>query len=117
MAVSERLRRLVSHTARGRWEPVPAPRRPVLFVNPRSGGGSAKRERIAEHARERGIRAVVLDSGQDLSELVADAVADGADALGIAGGDGSLAVIAEAARREDLPMICIPARDAQPFRR
>ena len=91
MAISERLRRSVSPASRGRWQPVPAPRRPVLFVNPRSGGGSAKRERIAEHARERGIRAVVLDSGQDLSELVADAVADGADALGIAGGDGSLA--------------------------
>jgi diacylglycerol kinase family enzyme len=77
-------------------------------VNPRSGGESAKREHIAEHARERGIRAVVLDPGQDLSELVADAVADGADALGIAGGDGSLGVIAEAARRADLPMVCVP---------
>ena len=108
MAVSERLRRLVSHTGRGGWQPVPAPRRPVLFVNPRSGGGRARRERIAEHARELGIGAVVLDTGQDLSELVEDAIADGADALGIAGGDGSLAVIAEAARREDLPMICIP---------
>ena len=94
MAISERLRRLVSRTGRSRWHPVPPARRPVLFVNPRSGGGSAERDRIAERARERGIRAVVLDSGQDLSELVADAVADGADALGIAGGDGSLAVIA-----------------------
>ena len=117
MAISGRFSRLVSQTRRRRWQPVPAPRRPVLFVNPRSGGGSAERERIAEHARERGIRAVVLDSGQDLSGLVADAVADGADALGIAGGDGSLAVIAEVARRQDLPLICIPARDAQPFRR
>jgi diacylglycerol kinase family enzyme len=108
MALSERLRRLVSHTGRNRWHPVPPARRPVLFVNPRSGGGSAERERIAEHARERGIRAVVVHPDQTLSELVADAVADGADALGIAGGDGSLAVIAEAARREDLPMICIP---------
>ena len=109
MAVSERLGRLISHTRRNRWHTVPPARRPVLFVNPRSGGGSAERERIAEHARERGIRAVVLDSGQDLSDLVEDAVADGADALGIAGGDGSLAVIAKAARREDLPLICVPA--------
>ena len=109
MAVSERLGRLVSRRHAIAGNRSRAARRPVLFVNPRSGGGSAKRERIAEHARERGIRAVVLDSGQDLSELVEDAVADGADALGIAGGDGSLAVIAKAARREDLPLICVPA--------
>ena len=117
MAISERLGRLISHARRNRWHPVPPARRPVLFVNPRSGSGSAERERIAEHARERGIRAVVLDSGQDLAELVEDAVADGADALGIAGGDGSLAVIAKAARRRG-PALDLRSRgDAQPFRR
>ena len=34
----------------------------------------------------------------DLATLVADAVARGADALGVAGGDGSLAIVAAAAR-------------------
>src|SRR5204862_8069331 len=76
------------------WRPVDPPRRPVLFVNPRSGGGKAARAGLAERARERGIEAVVLDPGQDLAALARDAAAGGADVLGVAGGDGSLAVVA-----------------------
>ena len=91
------------------WQAAPPARRAVLFVNPRSGGGTAHRLSIAERARELGIQAVVLSSGRDLSELVGEAVAGGADALGMAGGDGSLAVVAEAARRRGLPFVCIPA--------
>jgi diacylglycerol kinase family enzyme len=91
------------------WQAAPPARRAVLFVNPRSGGGTARRLSIAERARERGIKAVVLDPGRDLSELVGEAVAGGADALGMAGGDGSLAVVAEAAQRHGLPFVCIPA--------
>jgi diacylglycerol kinase family enzyme len=83
--------------------------RPVLFVNPRSGGGKAERAALAEHARERGIEAVVLSPGDSLAALVDRAVADGADALGIAGGDGSLAVVAAAALAHDLPFVCVPA--------
>ena len=90
------------------WQAAPPARRPVLFVNPRSGGGSAVRARIAERAREQGIEAVVLKQGQGLSKLVGEAVAGGADALGMAGGDGSLAVVAEAARRHGVPFVCIP---------
>jgi diacylglycerol kinase family enzyme len=41
--------------------------------------------------------------------LVRDAVESGADALGMAGGDGSLAVVASVALAHDLPFICIPA--------
>ena len=91
------------------WCPVDPPRRPVLFVNERSGGGKAARSAVAERARERGIDAVVLEEPRSLVELVRDAVADGADALGVAGGDGSLAVVAAAARAHGLPFVCIPA--------
>ncbi|MGZ4115527.1 MAG: diacylglycerol/lipid kinase family protein, partial [Actinomycetota bacterium] len=45
----------------------------------------------------------------DLSALVADAVARGADALGVAGGDGSLAPVAAAAAASGLPFVCVPA--------
>jgi diacylglycerol kinase family enzyme len=41
--------------------------------------------------------------------LVDEAVMRGADALGIAGGDGSLAVVAAAARAHGLPFVCVPA--------
>ena len=88
---------------------VDPPRRPVLFVNPKSGGGKATRAGLAEHAGERGIDVVVLRADDDLGTLVADAVARGADALGVAGGDGSLAAVAAAALAHGLPFICVPA--------
>jgi diacylglycerol kinase family enzyme len=86
-----------------------SPQRPVLFVNPRSGGGKAARAALGERVRERGIEAVVLSPGDDLAELARSAVADGADALGVAGGDGSLAVVASAALAHELPFVCVPA--------
>jgi diacylglycerol kinase family enzyme len=91
------------------WRDVDPPRQPVLFVNPRSGGGSAERARVAERARERGIEAVVLGPGQSLAALAGAAVAGGADALGMAGGDGSLAVVATIAAAHSMPFICVPA--------
>jgi diacylglycerol kinase family enzyme len=91
------------------WRPADPPRRPVLFVNPRSGAGKAARDRLAERARARGVETVILDPGQRLVSLVGRAVADGADALGMAGGDGSLAVVAAAAAAHGLPFICVPA--------
>jgi diacylglycerol kinase family enzyme len=91
------------------WEPADPPRRPVLFVNPRSGGGSATRANLVELARERGIETVVLAPGQSLATLVGAAVAGGADALGMAGGDGSLSVVAAAAAAQGMPFICVPA--------
>jgi diacylglycerol kinase family enzyme len=81
----------------------------VLFVNERSGGGSAGRAGLIEKARGRGIKVVVLDPGQSLAALVGRAVAGGADALGMAGGDGSLGVVAAAAAAHGLPFICVPA--------
>ena len=81
----------------------------MLFVNPRSGGGAAERSGIVERAREQGIEAVILAPGQNLAALAEAAAADGADALGMAGGDGSLAVVAAAAAAHDLPFVCIPA--------
>ena len=85
------------------------PQRPVLFVNPRSGGGKAARAAVAERARERGIETVIFTPGQNLEALAREAVANGADALGVAGGDGSLAVVAAAAAAHGLPFVCVPA--------
>ena len=91
------------------WVPADPPQRPVLFVNLRSGGGKAARAHLPERARERGIDVVVLRPDDNLSALVDQAVADGADALGVAGGDGSLAVAAAAAVAHELPFVCLPA--------
>ena len=91
------------------WRRVDPPRRPVLFINPNSGGGKAARAGLAERARERGIEAVVLAKGQDLVSAAREAAAGGADALGMAGGDGSLAAVAAAAAAYELPFVCVPA--------
>ncbi len=91
------------------WERVDPPRRPVLLINPRSGDGKAARAGLVDRARERGVEPVVLGPKDDVETHVANAVSGGADALGIAGGDGSLAPVAAAAAEHDLPFICLPA--------
>jgi diacylglycerol kinase family enzyme len=84
-------------------------RNPVLFVNPKSGGGVAVRAAVPDLAREKRVDVVVLEPGQRLGELAAEVVADGADALGVAGGDGSLAIVAAVACEHGLPFVCVPA--------
>jgi len=91
------------------WTPVDPPRTPVLFLNERSGGGAARRESLHEKARDRGIEVIVLEPGRSLEGLVDEAIAGGADTLGMAGGDGSLGVVAAAAAAHDLPFVCVPA--------
>jgi diacylglycerol kinase family enzyme len=81
----------------------------VLFVNPRSGDGAAARARVAERARDLGVETIILAPGDNLVKLVRAAAENGADALGMAGGDGSLAIVAESAAAHGLPFICIPA--------
>jgi diacylglycerol kinase family enzyme len=88
---------------------VPDPHRPVLFYNPKSGGGKAEKFHLADEARARGIEPIELKLGTDLEQLVRGAVADGADALAMAGGDGSQAVVAMVAAEQGLPYACIPA--------
>jgi predicted nuclease with RNAse H fold len=88
---------------------APRPQRPVLVVNPRSGDGRAARVGLAAAARERGIEVVELHPGDDLETLVRAAVDAGADALAMAGGDGSQAVVAAVAAEAQLPYACIPA--------
>jgi diacylglycerol kinase family enzyme len=88
---------------------APRPGRPVLFFNPVSGSGKATRFRLAEEAERRGIEPIELGRGQDLRRLVEEAVGEGADALAMAGGDGSQAIVADIAAARSLPYACIPA--------
>ena len=85
------------------------PRRPVLFFNPRSGGGKAERYHLADEARARGIEPVELVPGADLARLVREALDAGADALAMAGGDGSQATVAAMAAERRIPYACIPS--------
>lgn len=88
---------------------ISPPARPVLIVNPRSGGGTAVRCDLVTVCRSRGIEPIVFEPGDDLSALATSAVREGADALGMAGGDGSQAVVAAVAAAHDIPFVCVPA--------
>jgi len=94
---------------RSGWEAADPPQRPVLFVNPKSGGRKVERAGLTERARERGIEVIVMQPDQTLARMADEAVARGADALGVAGGDGSLAVVAATALAHGLPFVCVPA--------
>jgi len=85
-----------------------APRRAVLIVNPRSGGGKAGRADVVAACQARGIETVVLTPDDDVDEMARAAAAD-ADVIGVAGGDGSMAAVAAVAARRDIPFVCIPA--------
>lgn len=88
---------------------VPPAEEPVLIVNPRSGDGKADRVGLAAACEARGIRVVTLEPGSDLRSLAEAAVDGGADAIGMAGGDGSQAIVAAVAAQRDLPMVVVPA--------
>ncbi|MGW6918467.1 diacylglycerol/lipid kinase family protein [Kitasatospora sp. NPDC054939] len=90
---------------------TPPPRRPVLIMNPRSGGGKVARFGLVERAEKLGAQVVLLDPAvhTDVSELARRAVADGADLLGVAGGDGTQALVAAVAAEHDLPFLVISA--------
>lgn len=75
-----------------------------LIVNPNSGSGDAT-ESLIQEAEARGVDVHVLVEKDDIQELARQAEAD---ALGIAGGDGSLALVAEVALERELPFVCIP---------
>ncbi|MFI8191567.1 diacylglycerol/lipid kinase family protein [Streptomyces sp. NPDC085946] len=90
---------------------TPAPRRPFLLLNPRSGGGKVERFALREKAERLGAHVVLLDpeQQQDVVALARAAVADGADLLGVGGGDGTQALVAAVAAEHDLPFMVIAA--------
>jgi diacylglycerol kinase family enzyme len=76
-----------------------------LIVNPRAGEERPSADELAAEAARRGVGVHVLREGDDAVEVAQGA---DADALGIAGGDGSLAPIAAVAIERDLPFACVP---------
>ena len=88
---------------------VPAAQQGVLIMNLWSGGGKAERFELEQRCRERGIEPVVLQRGDDLRQLAADAIDRGADVIGMAGGDGSQALVASVAAERGVPMVVVPA--------
>ena len=89
--------------------PVGAAGSAVLIINLKSGGGKAERFDLVAQARRRGIEPIVLQPGDDLLELAESAIARGAQVVGMAGGDGSQALVATVAAGRDVAHVCVPA--------
>ena len=99
----------VRRAAHGHARPLQSAERGVLIINPKSGGGKAERFNLLDEARKRRIEPLLLGPGDDLCELAEDAVERGADVIGMAGGDGSQALVATVAMRHDVAHVCVPA--------
>jgi diacylglycerol kinase family enzyme len=99
---------------RSAWElPVvdaTAPRQPFVVMNPRSGGGKVTRFGLQQRAEALGAEVALLDRpNTDVQQLARDALARGADLLGVAGGDGTQALVAQVAAEHDVPFLVISA--------
>jgi len=81
----------------------------ILIMNRWSGGGKVDKFGLEAEARRRGVAPILLQRGDDLRAIAEQAVARGADVIGMAGGDGSQALVADVARQHDVAFVCIPA--------
>jgi diacylglycerol kinase family enzyme len=91
--------------------PAARPRRPFLIMNPGSGGGKVVKFGLKQKAEKLGAQVALLEGPGtvDVAALARQAVADGADLLGVAGGDGTQALVAGIAAEHGLPFLVISA--------
>jgi len=91
--------------------PAPPVHRPFLVMNPRSGGGKVVKFDLQRKAEELGAEVALLagPGPVDVEALARQAVERGADLLGVAGGDGTQALVAAIAAEHGLPFLVISA--------
>jgi diacylglycerol kinase family enzyme len=88
-----------------------APRQPFVIMNPRSGGGKVAKFGLAGKAAGLGAEVALLEGPGvvDVAALAREAVDAGADLVGVAGGDGTQALVAGIAAGRDIPLMVISA--------
>jgi diacylglycerol kinase family enzyme len=84
---------------------------PYLIMNPKSGGGKVGRFGLKRRAEELGAEVFLMEGPEpvNVAEVARQAVANGADLLGVAGGDGTQALVAGVAAQHGIPFIVITA--------
>jgi len=89
----------------------PPARHPYLIMNPKSGGGKVEKFDLKSKAEELGAEVFLIDGSEpvDVAEVAREAVAQGADLLGVAGGDGTQALVAGIAAEHGIPFVVISA--------
>jgi diacylglycerol kinase family enzyme len=90
---------------------TPPARHPYLIMNPRSGGGKVEKFDLKRKAEALGAEVFLFGGPEpvDVAEVARQAVASGADLLGVAGGDGTQALVAGIAAEHGLPFVVISA--------
>jgi diacylglycerol kinase family enzyme len=89
----------------------PPARHPYLIMNPKSGGGKVGKFDLVRKAEALGAEVFLLGGPEpvDVAEVARQAVASGADLLGVAGGDGTQALVAGIAAGHGIPFVVISA--------
>ncbi|MGO8958244.1 MAG: diacylglycerol/lipid kinase family protein [Streptosporangiaceae bacterium] len=84
---------------------------PFLIMNPKYGGGKVGRFDLMRKAEDLGAEVFVLSGPEpvDVAAVAEEAVAGGVDLLGVAGGDGTQALVAAVAAQHDIPFVVITA--------
>ena len=90
---------------------LPPASHPYLIMNPRSGGGKVEKFDLKRKAEDLGAEVFLMSGPEavDVAEVARQAVAGGADLLGVAGGDGTQALVAGIAAEHGLPFLVISA--------
>src|SRR5262245_49728501 len=89
----------------------PPARRPYLIMNPKSGDGKVGKFDLKRKAEALGAEVFLLGGPEhvDVAAVARKAVTEGADLLGVAGGDGTQALVAGIAAEHGLPFVVISA--------
>jgi len=97
--------RMPEHPAR------PPARHPYLIMNPKSGGGKVGKFDLERKAEALGAEVFLLGGPGhvDVAEVARKAITEGADLLGVAGGDGTQALVAGIAAEHGIPFVVISA--------
>ena len=84
---------------------------PFLIMNPKSGGGKVGKFDLKRKAESLGAEVFLMDGPEevDVAAVARGAVARGADLLGVAGGDGTQALVAGVAAQHGIPFVVITA--------
>src|SRR5215469_16555230 len=89
---------------------APPAAHPFLIMNPRSGGGKVGKFDLKPKAEDLGASVFLMEGEDvDVAAVAVEAIAGGADLIGVAGGDGTQGLVAGIAAEHGIPFMVITA--------
>ncbi|MCT9009584.1 diacylglycerol/lipid kinase family protein [Streptomyces rhizosphaerihabitans] len=87
------------------------------MTNPRSGGGKPARYGLVQRAEDMGAQVWMTSAEEDAASVARCAVEEGAQVLGVAGGDGTVSAVAAVAADAGRSLMVVPAGTRNHFAR